>query len=458
MSVPGVRFPRVTTTDWRPLADEVGLALPDAPGYTQELFCTLAAQNPAAVVTPTGVADIRAAVRFAAGNDLPVAVRATGHGSYPSDDALLLNTGLLAGLRVDPAARTARVEPGVRSGTLVREAAAFGLAPLNGASPIVGVVGYTLGGGLGPLGRAHGYAADLVRELDVVTADGELVTASPEREPELFWATRGGKGNFGVVTSMEIDLVEMPRLYAGNMFLPGEAAADVLHAYREWTATLPDATSSSVALIRLPPIEQLPEFLRGRFVIALRFTHPGPAEEGAELLAPMRAVATPLTDSVRDMPYAEVATIHDDPTDPGAFVDRTGVLRELSAATVDALLDVAGPDRDFPSVVELRHLGGALSRPPAHGNAVPFRDAAFSLFMVGMVGPDGTAPVHARHDGLVDALSPWRIGPYAPFVGAVEAGQLADAYDPATYARLRAAKATYDPANLFRANANIPPA
>jgi len=448
----------VTTTDWRPLADEVSLALPDAPGYAQDLFCTLAAPRPAAVVTPTGVADIRAAVRFAADAGLPVTVRATGHGAYLSDGALLVNMGRLAGLRIDPATRTARVEPGVRSGALVREAAAFGLAPLNGASPLVGVVGYTLSGGLGPLGRANGYAADLVREMDVVTADGELVTTSPEREPELFWASRGGKGNFGVVTSMEIELVEQPRLYGGNMFLPGEAAADLLHAYREWTATLPDETSSSVALIRLPPIEQLPEFLRGRTVLALRFAHPGPAEEGAALLAPMREVAAPLTDSVRDMPYAEVASIHDDPTNPGAFVDRTGVLRELTAATVDALLDVAGPDRDWPSVVELRQLGGALARPPAHGNAVPYRDAAFSLFMVGQAGQDGAAPVQERHDRLVDALSPWRHGPFLPFVGVGEADQLADAYDPATYQRLRAAKSTYDPRNLFRGNANIPPA
>lgn len=431
-----------------------------AEALANDVFNRTIRHRPAVVVDAADAAEVLAAVRLAAERSLPVAVQATGHGmARAADDAVLVSTRRLTGVRIDPDTRTARIEAGVRAGQLIAEAAKYGLAPLNGASPVVGVVGYTLGGGLGPLGRAYGFSADNVRELDTVTADGKLVTASPEQHEDLFWATRGGKGNFGVVTAMELELVAVTRLYGGGLFFPGEAAADVLHAYREWTATVPDELTSSVALLRLPPLEAVPEPLRGRFVVHVRIAYLGSAADGERLVAPLREVAPALIDTVRELPYTEVASIHQDPTDPGQFRDRSGLLRTLEAATVDALLDRVGPDADNPvPVVELRHLGGALGRPPQHANAVGFREAKFSLFTTARAGPEEAAAAGELQRSLLDALAPWRLGgPFVSFMGVDQAGaeDVRAAYEPDTFQRLRVLKAAHDPDNLFRINHNI---
>lgn len=436
--------------------------LPEDPAAALDRFNLAVPFRPSAVVTASGLADVLATVRFAADRSVPLAVQATGHGSVAvTGDAVVLNTRRLTGIRVDPSTRTARVEAGVRSGALIRTAAVFGLAPLNGASPLVGTVGYTLGGGHGPLGRASGYAADLVRELDIVTADGEFRTATPDREPELFWAARGGKGNFGVVTSMAVDLVPVARLYGGGIYVDAVHAADVLHTYREWTADVPDTMSSSVALLRLPPLDVIPEPLRGRFVVHLRIAYLGTAADGAKLVGPLRDAAPILVDTVTEMPYADVARIHQDPADPGPYHERSGALRELTKSTVDTILDVAGPGTDYPGVsVELRHLGGALARTPDRPSAIPFRQAAFSLFTVGIAPADQAARLHDAQRALLDAVTPWRLGgPFLSFLGPAEAtpDAVESAYDRDTYRRLRAAKTHYDPANLFRLNHNIPP-
>lgn len=429
-----------------------------------DVFNVLLRHQPAVVVDAAGADDVQAAVRDAAERSLPVAVQATGHGmAMPADGAVLVSTRRLAGIRIDAAARTARVEAGVRAGQLVAEAAAVGLAPLNGASPVVGVTGYVLGGGLGPLGRPYGFAADHVRSLDVVTADGRLLTASPEQHQDLFWASRGGKGNFGVVTALELDLVPVTRLYGGGVYFPGEAAADLLNAYREWTATVPEDLSSSVALLRLPPFDVIPEPLRGRFVVHLRIAYLGSAADGERLVAPLRAAAPVIIDGLGEMPYANVASIHNDPTEPAPFFDGSGLLRTLDAATVDVIMDWAGADVADPMpVVELRHLGGALRRPPRQPNAVGYRDAEYCLF-VGAVapGPDAVAAARARQRSFVEALAPWRLGgPFVCFMSGDDADPevVRTAYEPAIYQRLREVKAVYDPDNLFRANHNIPPA
>ncbi len=446
-------------------AVEGAVALPGERGYevAADLFNTVTTQRPAVVVGARSAADVAAAVRFAAARSLPVAVQSTGHGlAAPADDAVLVSTRELRGVRVDAAAGTARVEAGVRSGELVAAAAAAGLAPLNGASPVVGTVGYTLGGGLGPLGRRYGYAADHVRELEVVTAAGEIVTAGPERHPDLFWASRGGKGNFGVVTALVTDLVPVTRLYGGGIFFPGEAAADLLAAYREWTSSVPDEMGSSVALLRLPPFEQIPEPLRGKFVVHLRIAYTGSAADGERLVRPLREVAPALVDDVGEMPYTDVARIHQDPTDPAPVADRSGLLRTLEPETIEVLLDRVGPAADAPvTVVELRHLGGALAGPPARPSAVGHRDAAFSLFTAGMAVPDAAAAVRACQADLLAALAPWRVGgPFVCFLGRddTDPREVAAAYEPADHRRLREIKAAYDPANLFRVNHNIPPA
>jgi FAD/FMN-containing dehydrogenase len=441
----------------------VHVAGPGEPEYTVTRANSIVQERPAGVVTARSAVDVREAVRHAVSAGLPVAVQATGHAyTTAADGALLISTREMTDVTVDPVARTARVAAGVRAGELITAAAEHGLAPINGASLTVGTVGFTLGGGLGPLGRSYGYAADNVRSLEIVTADGESRTASPTEEPELFWGVRGSRGNLGVVTSLEMDLVPVTRLYGGGLFFDGASTAAVLDVYREWVSTVPDSMSSSVALLRLPPFETIPEPIRGKFVLHVRIAYTGDAESGAQLVAPLRAVAPALIDAVGEMPYTEVGTIHNDPPDPAPFVERSALLRTLEPETLKVLLELAGPEVDAPlALVELRQLGGALGRAPSRPSAVGFRSAAFSVF-VGTVGlPELVEPAHELHGRLVEALSPWRVGgPFLSFLSGTDLApeDVASAYEPADYARLRGLKAVVDPANVFRVNHNIPPA
>lgn len=439
----------------------VDIAKPGEPGYDIGRANTIVQEQPFGVVTPHSAAEVQAAVRYAAAHDLPVAVQATGHAyTTPADDALLINTRALNGITVDAAGRTARVEAGVQAGALIEAAAAHGLAPITGAASNVGIVGLTLGGGFGPLGRLYGYAADHVRELEIVTADGSLVTASPSENADLFWASRGGHGNFGVVTAMVVDLVPVTRLYGGGLFFDAESTPRVLSLYRLWVSSLPDEMSTSFALLRLPPIEFIPEPIRGKFSLHVRIAYTGDAASGEALVQPLRSVAPVLIDDVREMPYTAVASIHNDPTEPAPFVERSALLSALTPETLETLLDLAGPDADPPiTLVELRHLGGAVARQPDRPSAVGFRDAAFTVF-AGTVGlPELVGPAHEFLDRLVDRLAPWRVGgPYVSFLSGTDLSTVETAYEPADYQRLRSIKAAYDPTNLFRINHNIPPA
>jgi FAD/FMN-containing dehydrogenase len=401
--------------------------------------------RPVLAVGATCAQDVSAAVGWAAMRGHRVAVQATGHGLTSSlGGAVLVTTKRMAGVEVDPVARVARAGAGATCAQVVAATAPHGLMPLVGSTSQVGVVGYTLGGGLGSLGRRYGFAADLVRRLRLVTFEGAEREVDAEREPELFWAVRGGKGNFGIVTELEFDLVPVARLYGGGVFFPAEAAADVLHAYREWAPSLPDETTTSVALLRLPPLPELPEPLRGRFVVHLRMAHLGPAAEGAALAAPMRAVAPALLDVLADMPAAAFDAIHRDPTEPMPVRERGTALASLPADAVDALLAAAGPDVDAPSLsmVEIRQLGGALARPPAVPNAVAGRDAAYSLLAV--------APEDGPAAAVVDRLAPWSTGgALLNLLGAATAERIRSLWSPAELERLTAVKRRYDPANVF---------
>ncbi|MFE2145033.1 FAD-binding oxidoreductase [Streptomyces sp. NPDC059456] len=458
----------VTADDFAALAAELRgpLLLPGTDAYQDETEVgfnrILADSRPAAVVLADGTADIIASVRFAARRGIAVAVQATGHGvARPADGALLINTRNLRGVRIDPRTRTARIEPGVQWSRVIEEAAAFGLAPLNGASPGVGVVSYTLGGGLGPLGRSYGYSADHVKNIDLVTADGELRLVSPEEHPDLFWALRGGKGNFGVVTSIEIGLFPVARLYGGGLFLPGEHIDEILRTWRDWTRTVPDAMQSSIAVMRFPDIDVLPEPVRGRFLAHIRIAFNGSNEEGEELLRPLREIAPAVLDTVADMPYTRVAEINMDPTMPFVYYERSTRIRELDDAAVDTLLPLIkeGVDAVRPGI-ELRHLGGALGRRPEHANALPHRETAYTLFAGAPVWPEHVQDVREFQERLIETMEPWRIGgPFLSFISALESTpeHMRSAYDEATYARLVEVKDAHDPQNVFRVNHNIPP-
>ncbi|MGH3159631.1 MAG: hypothetical protein ACRDNF_24085 [Streptosporangiaceae bacterium] len=260
-------------------------------------------------------------------------------------------------------------------------------------------------------GRAFGYAADHVRSLDVVTANSVLRTATADQYADLFWALRGGKGSFGVVTSMEIGLFRVSRLFGGGLYFPGRAARAALHAYRRWIRDVPDEMSSSFAFTRFPWDPEIPVPLRGRSTVHVRIAFHGSAEQGERLVAPLRQVAVPLLDTLDDMPYAAGGTIHNDPPEPLAVHERGVRLRELDEDAADALIDLAGPDSTCPlRLVELRHLGGALGREPDVPNAVAGRDAAFQLYLAGVPGGSGGMPVEPVAGEILDRMRPWTSG------------------------------------------------
>ncbi|WP_198940364.1 FAD-binding oxidoreductase [Micromonospora sp. CB01531] len=430
---------------------------PGDDGFTTEIagFNAAIVHRPDVVVGATDAGDVAAAVGWAAEQGLAVAVQSTGHGQLAATDGgILITTRRLDEVRVDPVARRARVGAGVRWRSVIETAAKHGLAPLNGSSSGVGVVGYTLGGGVPVMARTFGFAADHVRAVELVTADGMLRRADAESEPDLFWALRGaGRIGFGVVTAIEFDLVPVRSLYGGGIFYPASATADVLHAFRTWAPTLSEQTTTSIALLRLPDLPQLPEPLRGQFVVHLRIAHLGGVEEGERMLAPMRAAAPVLIDSVAEMPYVGVDAIHSEPTDPMPEHHAGVVLRHLPAEAVDALIAAAGPHVEVPlAMVELRLLGGALARQAAVPNAVSGRGGAFSLLGLGPLLPGLEQVVPAVVGSVLDALEPFAAPglALANFRGSLEATDGPyGAWPSADAGRLSEIKNFYDPAGVF---------
>ncbi|GAA3236237.1 FAD-binding oxidoreductase [Actinocorallia longicatena] len=430
---------------------------PGQEGYERETaaFNLAVPQRPALVAVAEDAADIAAAVRFAARHDLPVAVQATGHGAVTRvEGALLIGTRRMDGVSVDPATATARIEAGALLSQVIEAAAPHGLAPLTGSAPGVGAVGYVLGGGLSPIGRTHGYAADHVRALEVVTADGSLRYVDAVTEPDLFWALRGGKGNFGVVTALTVGLFPIVSLYGGALYFDGSLTGPLLRAYRDWSSGLPETVTTSIALLRLPPLPQVPEPLRGRFSVAVRVACLGDRDEAEKLLAPIRAIGEPVLDGVGELPFAAIGMIHADPVDPMPAWERSLLFQDLPDAVLDALAESAGPDAEAPPfVVEIRQLGGALARQAAPANAVGGRSAAYSLLVVGPPEPEEltslVSPIGRR---VLDAVAPWSTGGSLPnFQGAATSPkEVALAWPADVHARLVALKHRYDPAGLFR--------
>ncbi|MGW0885968.1 FAD-binding oxidoreductase [Streptomyces sp. NPDC002671] len=407
-------------------------------------------QRPDVIVAARSAAEVAAAVRYAAAADLPVRVQATGHGlPGAAEGGMLVTTRRLDGITVDPEARTVRVQAGVRWGQVAAAAEPYGLAPLNGSAPSVGAVSYTLGGGLGILGREFGYAADHVRWLEIVTADGALRRVTRESDPELYWALLGAGQNFGIVTELEIDLVPVRTLYGGSLAFDGRVVdpAAVLRAYEAWTRTVPDGLTSSFAAVPYPDRPALPPHLRGRYVVSIRVAYTG--TDGEELVAPLRELGPVLTDSLRELPYAESHTIHSDPDFPHAYYGDSAVLRELDLERAAELLKLTGPEAGQMCVVQVNHLGGALGRPAP--NAVPFREGRFLLRLLG-VGEREQA--RTLLDPAFALLADDTLGRSLNF--AFGAGdRSAGLYDLETRKRLAGLKEQYDPANLFRGNYGV---
>jgi FAD binding domain len=413
-------------------------------------------QRPDAVAYANHPDDVSAAVRIAAERGLRVAVQGTGHAALPLGDlagTLLLKTMRMTGLEIDPGTRRARAEAGVLWGDVSVAAGEHGLAGLHGSSPDVSVAGYTLGGGLSWLGRRHGLACNRVVAAEVVTAGGEQLRVDAGQDPDLFWALRGGGGSFAAVTALEFELVPLTEAYAGWLVWDMDAAKEVVHAFREWARSAPRDITTSLRLLHLPPLPDVPEPLRDRPVVALDGAWLGSEADGAELLRPLREVAPLVMDTWATIPAPALGRLHGDPEQPVPTIGDGFQLRELTPEAADAFVEVGGPGSGSPLLMlELRQLGGALAEPPEGAGALAALEDEFTLFAVGLPMAEGMAEAIAAHIAKVaEAMAPWRAGVYLNFCER-PGGGAADAFDEATLARLREVKERYDPGGLFRSN------
>jgi FAD/FMN-containing dehydrogenase len=412
-------------------------------------------QQPAAVALPESARDVGAIVRWARERGLRVAPQGTGHNAHPLGSlahTVLLKTERMRGVAIDARAQRARVEAGVLWAEVTEAAAEHGLAALAGSSPDVGVVGYTLGGGVSWLSRRYGLAANSVTAIELVNAEGELVRADADQNADLFWALRGGGGSFGVVTALEFALYPITDVHAGVLFFPLERGAEVLRAWRRWVDTVPDEVTSVGRFLQFPPVPALPEHLRGQSFAVIEAVSLLGQDASDELLGPLRELS-PQLDTFATIPAHSLDRLHMDPEHPVPGAGDGMVLSDLNDAAIDALVQTAGAGSHSPLLsVELRHAGGALARKVPGGGAVSSVNGRFLLFAVGMAPtPDAGTAVKAQVELVQNALAPWDAGrAYSNFATKRERGERL--FGDLTYRRLQTVKATVDPDDVFRSN------
>lgn len=428
--------------------------LPGDPGYDQACrpWNTAHQLRPAAVAVPRTSEDVAEVVRAARAARLRVAPMSTGHlaGAFDTvdlGDVVLVWLTEMTGVEIDSTARVARVRGGTLWQQVVEEAGRHGLAAMHGSSPDVAVAGYTLGGGLSWYARRHGLACSALRAAEIVTADGSIRRVDDACEPRLMWALRGGGGTIGVITELEFDLLPYPQAVAGMLVWDQRRAAEIVPAWLAWTRGLPDEVTSSLRLMNLPPLPDIPAPLRGRRLVIIDGVVLG--DDAADVLAPLRALA-PELDTWAHTPAAALTRLHMDPEGPTPAVGGDLLLREATADTVAALLDVAGPDRPTPLLaMELRHLGGALGRPGTRPAALAALAGDYAFFCAAIAPTSEAATLGRAAIGEVSqALRPWAEPTrYLNFteesVGA-EAG-----FSPEVVRQLRQAKQAWDPEQLL---------
>ncbi|NUR07775.1 MAG: FAD-binding oxidoreductase [Nocardioidaceae bacterium] len=436
--------------------------LPGDPGYDEARMPWNVAvdQRPAAVAYPANADEVADVVRAAADAGLRVAPQGTGHNAGPLGDlsrTVLLRTSAMTGVDIDPERRIARVEAGVLWLDVVEAAAAYGLAALHGSSPDVGVVGYTLGGGMGWYARRHGLAANHVTAVELVLGDGSQVRATADEHPDLFWAVRGGGGNFGVVTALELRLFPIESAYAGMLMWDQAHAERVLRTWVAWTETAPESVTTSFRMLNLPPLPELPPFLRGRQLVVIDgAVLTDDDETGAGVIAELRALE-PELDSFARVPAAALSRLHMDPEGPTPGVSNSSVLADLPEPAIESFLALTGPGSGSSLLsAELRQLGGALSRPAEGGGAMSMVDGRFVLFGVAVaMTPELGEKGHADATALVDAMTSYAAGgAYLNFAEApvdVSRSFAADAW-----ARLKGIRSAADPDGVLQANHRIP--
>jgi FAD/FMN-containing dehydrogenase len=458
-----------TTTDLERLRDSLrGPAIgPEDEGYdaARALWNGAIDRRPACIARCTGVADVVAAVRFARERGLLVAVRAGGHGvggHAVCDGGLVIDVSPMKGIRVDPAARTARAEAGVLWGELDRETQAHGLATVGGIVTHTGIAGLTLGGGIGWLMRKHGATVDNLVSVDLVTAEGELVTASGDENPDLFWGIRGGGGNFGIVTSFEYRLHPVgPIVLAGPVFHRLEDAPEVLRFYREFIAGAPDELTTIFELSVAPPLPFLPEEVHGSPIVMVGACYAGSPDEGAEVVRPLKQFGRPIVDLLAPQPYTALQSMFD-PLVPHGWHRywKSVELPPLTDDAIDTLVERAAATTSPKSYTIVFQLGGALARVGEDETAYGQRDAAHNVNINAVWtedDPGGDRHVAWARD-FFSALQPHagrRV--YLNFLGDEGPERVRQAYGDRQYERLVELKRAYDPTNCFRQNQNIEP-
>ncbi|HXT45950.1 MAG TPA: FAD-binding oxidoreductase [Pseudonocardiaceae bacterium] len=423
-------------------------------------------RRPALIARCRDVADVIAAVRFGREHELLTSIRGGGHavaGHAIADGGLVIDLSAMTGTRVDPAARSIRVEGGCLNAHLDRASQVFGLAATGGIVSHTGVGGLTLGGGIGHLMRKAGLAVDALRSCDVVTADGEFVVASESDNPDLFWGLRGGGGNFGVVTSFEFELLPLgPTVLAGLLAWPMEQAPQILGFLRDFIATAPDEVGIMANLRLAPPLPMIPENLRGRPIIALVMCYAGPIERGERALAPLwRGLPKPVVDAVVPKPYVTHQKMFDAALPHGRhYYWRSHKLGPLTDPVIEVIVEHSSKITSPLSTVPIFSFGGAVARVAEHATAFPHRDASHDINITASWLPEQAADAD-RHIAWVReffaALQPHSRGVYVNFTNDDLVQRTRLAYSDYQWARLSALKATYDPTNFFRLNANIPP-
>jgi FAD/FMN-containing dehydrogenase len=412
-----------------------------------------------------GTTDVVAAVRFAQHHDLEVAIRGGGHnvaGTAVCDDGIVIDLSAMRGVRVDPKGRSASVQGGALWGDVDNETQAHGLATTGGIVSHTGVAGLTLGGGVGWLMRKHGLTVDNLLAVDVVTADGELLRASEDEHPDLFWALRGGGGNFGVVTSFEFRLHSVgPTVMAGPIFWDASDARDVLRCYRDFIGDAPDALGTVVRFGTAPPLAVIPEDLHWRPVVMVGTCYAGAIEDGERALRPLRTSRTPLLDLVGPTPYVGFQSALDSTVVHGwSYYWKSTYLPELRDDLIDVLAEHAFSCSSPRSYVAMFHLNGAVSRVADGVTAFGNRQAshAITLDAVWRPGEDFGERDTAWTREFFAALGRFREGVYVNFLGGDEdPDRVREAYGDSVYDRLVDIKTTYDPDNVFHHNQNIRP-
>jgi FAD/FMN-containing dehydrogenase len=421
-------------------------------------------RRPALIVRCAGVSDVVRAVDFAHSEDLIVAVRGGGHslpGFSSCDGGIVIDLSEMKSVHVDPARRTAVADGGATWADFDHETQAFGLAVTGGLVSSTGIGGFTLGGGIGWLMRKVGLACDNLIAADVVTADGRMVRASEDENPELLWGLRGGGGNFGIATSLEFRLHEIgPNLLAGPIFFAGDRAEEILHFYREWVEQLPDEMTTVVNMTTAPPAPFLPESVHGKPVVAVLAVHAGDPEAGRPWMQPLKDLGDPIADLIDVMPYTAMQGLLD-PLFPKGLHNymRSSYIDELSDGAVTALVDQHRAVPSPFSEIHVHQFGGAVARVGDDDTAFGGRSAPYVLNVVART-PDanGYEDTVAWARDTAEALAPvTREGAYVNFMGDAGDARLRATYGDSKYERLVALKRRYDPTNFFRLNQNITP-